>query len=94
MRTRDVAKASQSIEVESERLLEVWANEEDPADVAAVGKHFRRIVRRDGATRVDSICSLRSTETAFHLMIDLVVEVNGLPHFQRRWTRTFRRELL
>ena len=93
-RTRDIAKASRATEVESERLFEVWASEEDPADVAAVGQHFRRIARPDGETRVDAICSLRSTETAFHLTIDLVVEVNGLPHFQRRWTRTFRRELL
>ena len=93
-RTKDIVRASRAIEVESERLLEVWASEEDPADVAAVGKHLRRIVRRDGAMRVDAVCSLRSTETAFHLTIELAVEVNGLPHFQRSWVRTFRRELL
>ena len=92
--TRDIVRASQAIEIESERLLEMWASEEDPAHTTAVGKHLRRIVRRDGDIRVDAVCSLESSETAFHLQIELVVEVNGLMHFQRHWTRTFRRELL
>ena len=91
--TRDMVQTG-AAEVESERLLEIWASEADPADVSAVGKHLRRITRGDGQIRVDAVCSLRSTETAFHLTIQLAVEVNELPHFQRRWTRTFRRELL
>ncbi len=91
--TRDMFQTGVA-EVESERLLEIWASTVNPADVSAVGKHFRRIARRDGETRVDAVCSLCSTETAFHLTIQLSVEVNQLPHFQRRWTRTFRRDLL
>ena len=91
--TRDMFQTDVA-EVESERLLEIWASAADPADVSAVGKHFRRIARRDGETRVDAVCSLRSTETAFHLTIQLSVKINELPHFQRHWTRTFRRELL
>ena len=81
-------------QVETDAQLEVWAHNRDPADVAAVGKHHRRIVRNDGETTVDTCCSFRSTETAFHVTIDLHIAVNGLPHHQRRWVRTFPRALL
>jgi putative CocE/NonD family hydrolase len=92
--TSGTVRVSSQLAIESERLLEVWASEENPADVSAVGKHLRRIVRQDGVTRVDAVCSLRSTETVFHLTIQLEVRVNGMQHFQRHWTRSFARELL
>ena len=63
-------------------------------DVAASGKHHRRIVRNDGEITVDTCCRFQSTETAFHVTIDLHITVNGLPHHQRRWVRTFPRALL
>jgi hypothetical protein len=37
---------------------------------------------------------VRSTETAFHVTIDLHITVDDLPHYQRRWVRSFERELL
>jgi hypothetical protein len=91
---RGVARVSPTTEVKSERLLELWASNSDPADVVAVGQHLRGIVRQDGVTRVDACCTLKSTETAFHLTIELNIAVNGMLHFQRRWTRSFSRELL
>lgn len=35
-----------------------------------------------------------TTETAFHVVVGLDLTFNGLRHFQRRWVRTFKRELL
>ena len=43
---------------------------------------------------VDTGCTLRSTETALHATIDLLVTVDGRPHYQRRWVRSFPRTLL
>ena len=58
------------------------------------GRHLRRIVRDDATYVVDSNCIVRSTETAFHVTIDLHITVDDLPHYQRRWVRSFERELL
>ncbi len=77
-----------------ERSLELWASNRDPADVVAVGKHLRHIVRRDFDAHVDACCTLKSTIDAFHVTVDLNVTFNGLPHYQRRWVKTFKRELL
>ena len=92
--TRDVSRVSESTEVTNIRELEVWVENESPADVSAVGKHLRKIVRRDGTTNVDAVCNLRSTEEAFHITIDLSITVNGLPHHTDRWVRSFPRNLL
>ena len=92
--TRSTAKVSDHMEVTNERRLQVWAGDDDPAKVSATGRHVRRIVRDDATYVVDSNCIVRSTETAFHVTIDLHITVDDLPHYQRRWVRSFERELL
>lgn len=92
--TRNTGKASAHMEVTNERRLQVWASDDDPAGVSATGRHLRRIVRDDATYVVDSNCIVRSTETAFHVTIDLHITVDDLPHYQRRWVRSFERELL
>ena len=92
--TRDVSRPRPDTEVTYDARLELWASNRDPADVVAKGSHLQRIARPDGITTVDAGCTLRSTETAFHLTIDLDVRVDGRPHHQRRWVRTFPRVLL
>ena len=92
--TREVRRPRPGTEVTAEARLEHWASTRDPADVAATGTHHRRIVRTDGVTTVDTRCALRSTATAFHVTIDLQVAVDGVPHHQRQWVRTFLRMLL
>jgi hypothetical protein len=74
--------------------LEVWASNRDPSDVSAIGKHHRRIARTDGTIDVDTNTSLHSTETDFHVAIDLVIRMNDHLHHQRRWVQTFPRVLL
>ena len=92
--THGTSLVNSGTEVKTDAQLEVWARNRDPADVAAVGKHHRRIVHNDGEITVDTCCRFRSTETAFHVTIDLHIAVNGLPHHQQRWVRTFPRILL
>lgn len=93
-RRRGVTVAGPDIEITSDADLEVWASQRDPAHVSAVGKHFRHIKRSDGEMTVDTVAALRSTETAFHLTIDLSITVNGFPHHTRRWVRSFPRLLM
>jgi hypothetical protein len=92
--TRDVRRPTSTAELTTEARLSMWASNRDPADVVATGKHRRRFVRTDGTIAVDTVCTLRSTVSAFHLTIDLDVEVDGHPHCQHRWVRTFSRALL
>jgi hypothetical protein len=92
--TRGTGRANLTTEITNEAKLEVSASNRDPADVVAMGRHHRRIVRADGVTTVDTLCILRSTETAFHVTIDLDVTCGGMRHFQRGWARTFERKLL
>ena len=87
-------RASADINIRMESKLEVWANNRDPADTTAIGQHLRTITRTDGVINVDTSANVRSTEDAIHVSIDLDVRINGLPHHQRRWVETFRRELL
>ena len=87
-------RVSDHMEVTNVRDLEIWASNEDPSDVSAIGKHLRKIVRTDGETTVDAVCNLRSTKEAFHLTIDLDINVNGIPHHQDRWVKSFPRILL
>ena len=91
---RQVLTVGTEMETTYERALDLWASNRDPADVVAVGRHTRHIVRRDFDVNVDSCCTLKSTVDAFHVTIDLHITFNGLPHCQRRWVQTFARELL
>ena len=90
----DEDRASADMTVRTEAKLEVWANNRDPADTTAIGQHLRTITRTDGVINVDTSANVRSTEDAIHVSIDLDVRINGLPHLQRRWVESFRRELL
>ncbi len=92
--TRATDRVSETTEITNTRQLEVWASNRNPADVVATGKHLRRIVRTDGVITVDAVCNLRTTETAFHITIDLNITLNSMPHHQDRWVRTFPRVLL
>ena len=92
--TRGSGRSNPTTEIASDARLEVTVSNRDPADAVATGRHHRRIVRVDGVTTVDTNCTLRSTDAAFHVTVDLNLTFNGLQHFQKRWVRTFKRELL
>ena len=87
-------RASADMTVKLESRLEVWTSNRNPADTTAIGQHFRTITRTDGVIEVDTSANVRSTKDAIHVSIDLDVRVNGLPHRQRRWVESFKRELL
>ena len=88
------SRASADMTVRLESRLDVWANNRNPADTTAIGQHFRTITRTDSVINVDTSANVRSTQDAIHVSIDLDVRLNGLPHHQRRWAESFKRELL
>ena len=90
----DETRASADMTVKLESRLEVWTSNRNPADTTAIGQHFRTITRTDGVIEVDTSANVRSTVDAIHVSIDLDIRVNGLPHHQRRWVESFKRELL
>ncbi len=94
LRMRSAARSNPTTESESSRDFEVWACNRDPANVRAVCTFVWRMVTPDATTAVNTLCSVRSTESAFHLTVDLNITVNDVPHHQNRWVRTFPRELL
>ena len=85
---------SAEIVVTSESHLEVWADNRNPANTTAAGQHVRTITRTDGTINIDTSAKVRSTHDAIHVALDLEVRLNGLPHHQKRWVETFKRELL
>ena len=90
----DEVKASADMTFKTESRLEIWANNRNPADTAAIGQHFRTITRTDGTITIDTSANFRNTHDAIHVSIDLNVRINDLPHYQQRWVESLKRELL
>ncbi len=90
----DAAVASADMTVKMESRLEAWANNRNPSDTTAIGQHLRTITRTDSVINVDTSANVRSTRDAIHVSIDLDVRIKRLPHHQRRWVESFKRELL
>ncbi len=90
----DENKVSPDITVKLESKLEVWADNRNPAATTALGQHLRTITRADGVINVDTSAKVQSTEELINVTIDLDIRVDGLPHHQRRWAESFKRELL
>jgi hypothetical protein len=67
---------------------------DDPAHASIVGSHKIAFKREDETIEVTAESSIRSTQTDFHITINLHVTRNGLPFFQKRWLVTEPRRLL
>ncbi len=70
------------------------ASDDDPARASIVGTHKLAFRREDGVIEVTAESSIRSTETDFHVTVNIHVTRNGLPFFQKQWLVTEPRRLL
>ncbi|MFN0172047.1 MAG: CocE/NonD family hydrolase [Bryobacteraceae bacterium] len=70
------------------------ASDDDPAKASIVGTHKLAFRRDDGVIEVNAESSIRSTETDFHVTVNIHVTRNGLPFFQKQWLLTEPRRLL
>lgn len=83
-----------AIEFHDESTLEGQASNRNPAHVYLRGMHRFTIRRAATETVTTAQVVLESTRTAFHLTIDLAIDVGALPHWRRTWTHTIPRNLL
>ena len=70
------------------------ASARNPAQASVVASHTYTQEREDGVTETYAESTLRSTQTAFHLTIQLNVTRNGKLFFQKHWAATEPRRLL
>src|SRR5262249_21183342 len=70
------------------------ASSRDPSQASIVGTHTNILKREDGEIEVTAESTIRATDKAFHILINLTVTRNGKPWFQRQWTVTEPRRLL
>jgi hypothetical protein len=67
---------------------------DDPAGASVRGRHTSTITKPNGLTTATSTVSIQGAPTHFHVTIDLVVTVDGLPHHTRQWVESLPRHLL
>jgi putative CocE/NonD family hydrolase len=72
----------------SDNTFHCSASVDDPAHASIVGFHKIAFKREDEIIEVIAESSIRSTETDFHVVINLHVTRNALPFFQKRWLVT------
>jgi putative CocE/NonD family hydrolase len=80
--------------VSREYELKSQVDDDDPAGASARGRHLSTITTPAGVTRAGSVVTVQATSSHFHVTIDLTVDVNGIPHHSRQWTRSVPRVLL
>ncbi len=70
------------------------ASSRNPAQASIVGLHKCVLEREDEVIEVAAESTIRATETAFHILINLNVTRNGSPFLHKEWTATEPRRLL
>lgn len=80
--------------VSREEIFRCSASSPNPAQASIVGLHRFVLEREDGVIEAAAESTIRATETAFHIMINLNVTRNGRPFFHKEWTATEPRRLL
>ncbi|MBN1315840.1 MAG: CocE/NonD family hydrolase, partial [Anaerolineales bacterium] len=80
--------------IECESLIECQVLPSDPAQANARGRYTSRIVRPGWTVEGCSNLSIIGARSHLHITIDLVIHINGSPHFSRRWIQSVPRNLL
>ena len=70
------------------------ASSHDPAQGSITGLHKFSLKREDSVIEVIADTTIRSTDTAFHIIINLNVIKDGLQFFRKEWTASEPRRLL
>lgn len=78
----------------SDHSFRCTANTRNPGQAVIVGQHMFGMKREDGEYKVHAESTIRATESAFHITINLHVTRNGKTFFQKQWLATEPRKLL
>jgi hypothetical protein len=68
--------------------------EHDPARASITGQQMARYIWPDRTVEMQCRGEIQSDATTFHLIVQVALTMDGLPHFSRRWTRSVPRHLL
>jgi putative CocE/NonD family hydrolase len=80
--------------IEGHHRFRCSASSKDPAQASIVGIHTFVLKREDGTFEVTGESTIRATDTAFHIVINLTVTRNGKPFFSKQWTASEPRRML
>ncbi|MHB1927946.1 MAG: CocE/NonD family hydrolase [Acidimicrobiales bacterium] len=74
--------------------LTAHVDPDEPDRASARGRHTSTTTTNSGVTESTSTVGVQASATHFHVTIDLLVTVDGMPHHTRQWVRSFPRNLL
>ncbi len=75
-------------------MIEMTAHQHDPAHVRLYNEVVYRLKEHGDQTDIHASGAIRSTETEFHVDVELLVKLNGNIFFQKSWLETLPRRLL
>jgi hypothetical protein len=94
MRTGGRTRLNEGREIEQERDVTCMVSEQNPARASVRGLSRTTLTWTDRVIETQARGQIESTANAFHVTIQLDITMDGLPHFNKRWVRTFPRQLL
>jgi hypothetical protein len=78
----------------NERTIDCIASSIRPGDVSVKGVDIKRIETPNMVVEAKSMALTKSTESTFHLAINLDVTLNGMLHFSKKWMKSVPRNLI
>ena len=75
-------------------MIELTAHHHDPAHTRLYNEVNYHLKERGYETHIRSTGAIRSTESDFHVDVELLVTLNGNIFFQKAWLETIPRRLL
>jgi len=94
MRTAGRTRLNDRAEMDGEREVTAMVSEQEPALASVRGLSRTTLYWPDRTIDTRARGQIESTATAFHVTIQLEITMDGLPHFNKRWVRSFPRHLL
>jgi hypothetical protein len=94
MRTAGRTRLNDSMEIEGERNVTCLVSEHNPAQASVRGLSRTTLYWPDRTIETRARGQIESTTDTFNVTIQLEITMDGLPHFSKRWVRTFPRRLL
>jgi putative CocE/NonD family hydrolase len=80
--------------IESMNRATAIVAEHDPARASITGQQMARYIWPDRTVEMRLRGEFQSDATTIHALVHVALTMDGLPHFSRRWSRTFPRRLL
>lgn len=90
----DKAELPNGVALFTSELLELTAHHHDPAHTRLYNEVVYQLKEHGYETHIRTTGTIRSTETDFHVDVQLQVNLNGNPFFQKAWLESIPRQLV